>query len=63
MGVIVELNNIAYNNKNFFLTFIVKELLPTLQSSANFPSLLLTDIAGFHTTETVLEKLCSANIM
>jgi len=69
-GVSVELNSTAYNNEKLFLALIDDELFSTLQHSKDldslpypdYESLLLIDVAGFHTTDTVLEKLPAAPI-
>ncbi|RPB00518.1 hypothetical protein L873DRAFT_1564006, partial [Choiromyces venosus 120613-1] len=67
-GVTVEFNETAYNNEELFLRFIDEELIPALQkapgtiSDNTRESLLLMDVAGFHTTPEVLQKLHSASI-
>jgi len=67
-GVTVEINETAYNNEELFLQFIDEELIPALQKApGTIPdnareSLLLMDVAGFHTTPQVLQKLRSASI-
>ena len=68
--VSVELNSTAYNNEKLVLAFIDDELFLALNNSKKlgslpYPdheSLLLMDVAGFHTTEAVLEKLHTARV-
>lgn len=66
--VTIEFNPTAYNTEDLFLKFFDEELFPSLGISdfRNPPpqkTLLLLDVFAGHTTDTVLSKLRSANII
>ncbi|RFU34110.1 hypothetical protein B7463_g2199, partial [Scytalidium lignicola] len=58
-GVTVEFNLTAYNNEELFMQWIDEELIPTANQN---DTLLVMDVATFHKTDLILERLKSANI-
>ncbi|RFU28389.1 hypothetical protein B7463_g7932, partial [Scytalidium lignicola] len=58
-GVTVEFNLTAYNNEGLFMQWIDEELILTANQT---DTLLVMDVATFHKTDLILERLKSANI-
>ncbi|RFU36305.1 hypothetical protein B7463_g152, partial [Scytalidium lignicola] len=58
-GVTVEFNSTAYNNEELFMQWIDEELILTANQT---DTLLVMDVATFHKTDLILERLKSANI-
>ena len=62
-GVTVHFNSTAYNNEELTIQWIDSELIPSLQPTAQDEVLLALDVAAFHKTLEILQKLRNNHII
>src|SRR6202046_5034535 len=62
-GVTVHFNSTAYNNEELTIQWIDDELIPSLKPTAKDEVLLALDVAAFHKTSAILQKLRNGHII
>jgi DDE superfamily endonuclease len=62
-GVTIHFNSTAYNNEELTMQWIDSELIPNLKPTAQDEVLLALDVAAFHKTPAILQKLRDNHII